>query len=125
MSSAFHMAAKYIRSLLTIFALGVAMLGGTPEGSERLLTLGFMVLVQVFGLVAIAAILRRDVTVLNDWKKAQEETWKEHTALHMDVTRLLGEMKQLSVDTKDRVDRLDYRIERRQQQPPYRGEEDR
>jgi hypothetical protein len=117
------MAAKYIRSLLTIFALGVAMLGGTPEGSERLLTLGFIVLVQVFGLVAIAAILRRDVTVLNDWKKAQEDMWKEHTNLHMDVTRLLGEMKQFSVDTKERVDRLDYRIERRQQQPPpYRGE---
>lgn len=108
-------ATKYIKSLLTVFALAVAMVGGPPEGMEHLLTLGFLVFIQVLGLVAIAAVLRRDVTTLTEWKKNQEETWREHTALHMDVTRLLAEMKQFSADTKERVDRLDSRIERRRE----------
>lgn len=110
---------KYIKSLLTIFALAVAWLGGVPESSVSLITLGFLVFVQIVGLVAIAAVTRHDVKELAAWKVTQDATWKEHTSLHMDVTRLLGEMKQLSADTKERVDRLDTRIERRQQ---YRGE---
>lgn len=94
------------------------MLGGPPEGSERLLTLAFMVFVQILGLVAIAAVLRRDVTNLNEWKKLQDETWREHLELHSDMSKMLGRMEQLSSDAKERMDRLDNRIDRRQH---YRG----
>lgn len=110
-----HEAVKYIKSLVALLALAVTALGGGGESGDvrDLIVIGISVGAYVIGIIGIAAVMRRDVKELIEWKANQEAMWKEHVDLHMSMTELLGEMKQVAQDSKSRMDRLDDRIERR------------
>lgn len=104
---------KPIKSLLTLVALAVAWMSGEPQSNHDLITIGFMVGGWIISVVAVAAVMRSDVSRLTKWQVIQEDRWQAHLQLHTEVMEVLAELKQMSKDTKDRMDRLDGRFGKR------------
>lgn len=94
------------KSLVTIMLLGAAMFANASE-SISMLQLVLMVAGWFASVVGVAAVMRRDVKVL---QKQMDEgvKWREsHDQLHSDISKIMGTLTTLSQGMEQRVHRME------------------
>src|SRR6266478_5999418 len=101
--------ALFIKGIITVFFMGVALLeiGGNWANLNSLLEFGVMAAGWAGAVVAVAAVMRRDVSAL---QKQMDEgvKWREsHDKLHSDTSAIMGTLTELSRGMAQRVQRLE------------------